>query len=52
MRFISLKNKPNTYRICSTLAFFRSFAPIFHFKLWGFCWRGRKNVSCSRAQVP
>jgi len=30
--------------------FFRTFAPVFHFKICSYCWRGRKNISCPRAQ--
>jgi len=30
--------------------FFRTFTPIFHFKLCSFCWREHKNASCPRAQ--
>jgi len=32
--------------------FFRTFAPIFHFKLCSFCWRERKNISCPGRRVP
>jgi len=32
------------------LLLFCTFAPIFHFKLCRFCWRGVQNISCPRAQ--
>jgi len=42
MRFITFKKE----QIC----IFQIFAAIFHFKLCSFVERGRKNISCSRAQ--
>jgi len=32
------------------VCFFGTFSPIIHFKLCRFCWLGRKNISCPRAQ--
>jgi len=34
------------------LSFFRTFAPIFHFKLWNFCWRGAQGTLATPLYIP
>jgi len=50
--YLLSKKEQNNYSKCSAFAFFRTFPLTFHFKFCNFCWRGRKNFSCSRPQVP
>jgi len=46
--FYSLEKEQNNYSKYSVFCFFRTFAPIFHFKLSSFCWQGAHNYSLSQ----